>query len=161
VSGLMAAFTAGLVWGNARLLGLSLPDKETEMGHVADHISMVMRMFIFVLLGSQVNFSLLGEYIWPALAVVLTLVFVARPLAVFASALPDVRSRWSWRELLFMCWVRETGVIPAALAGMIAATGIPGADKLTAVVFMAIVFTILIQASTTAWVARRLGLEVA
>ncbi|MCD9023983.1 cation:proton antiporter [Cohnella silvisoli] len=159
VSGLMATFTAGLVWGNAHHFGLSMKDKVTEMGHVADNASVMMRMFIFVLLGSQVNFSLLGTYFWPALAVVLVLVFVARPLTVFASVLPDVRTRWTWKEMLFMCWVRETGVIPAALSGMIVASGIPHADRVAAVVFMAIVFTILVQASTTAWLARKLGLE--
>jgi cell volume regulation protein A len=106
-----------------------------------------------------VNFALLGTYFWPSLAVVLVLVFVARPLTVFASVMPDVRTRWTWKEMLFMCWVRETGVIPAALSGMIVASGIEHADRIAAVVFMAIVFTILVQASTTAWLARRLGLE--
>ncbi len=159
VSGLMATFTAGLIWGNSHHLGLSMEDKKVEMGHVADNSSVMMRMFIFVLLGSQVNFKLLGTYLWPAIAVVLVLVFVARPLTVFASALPDVRTRWSLKELLFMCWVRETGVIPAALSGMIVASGVPNADRVAAVVFMAIVFTILVQASTTAWLARKLGLE--
>jgi cell volume regulation protein A len=159
VSGLMATFTAGLVWGNAHHLGLSIQDKAEEMGHVADNSAVMMRMFIFVLLGSQVNFSLLGTYLWPALAVVLVLVFVARPLTVFVSVLPDRRTRWTWKEMLFMCWVRETGVIPAALSGMIVASGIPYADRVAAVVFMAIVFTILVQASTTAWLARKLGLE--
>jgi cell volume regulation protein A len=159
VSGLMATFTAGLVWGNGHHMGLSMKDKMTEMGHVADNASVMMRMFIFILLGSQVNFSLLGEYSWPSLAVVVVLVFIARPLTVFASVLPDLRTRWTWKEMLFMCWVRETGVIPAALSGMIVASGIPYADRVAAVVLMAIVFTILVQASTTAWLARKLGLE--
>ncbi|MFC5469553.1 cation:proton antiporter [Cohnella suwonensis] len=159
VSGLMATFTAGLVWGNARLLGVSIDDKLEEMGHVADNASVMMRMFIFILLGSQVNFSLLGQYFWPALAVVAALVFIARPLTVFSSAWPDRRTRWTGKELLFMCWVRETGVIPAALSGMIVASGIAHADKVSAVVLMAVVFTILVQASTTAWLARKLGLE--
>jgi cell volume regulation protein A len=159
VSGLMATFTAGLVWGNGHHMGLSMKDKMTEMGHVADNASVMMRMFIFILLGSQVNFSLLGEYLWPSLAVVVVLVFIARPLTVFASVLPDLRTRWTWKEMLFMCWVRETGVIPAALSGMIVASGIPYADRVAAVVLMAIVFTILVQASTTAWLARKLGLE--
>jgi cell volume regulation protein A len=159
VSGLMATFTAGLVWGNSHHLGLSLKVKDVEMGHVADNASVMMRMFIFVLLGSQVNFNLLGTYFWPSLAVVLVLVFIARPLTVFASVVPDVRTRWTWKEMLFMCWVRETGVIPAALSGMIIASGIEHADRIAAVVFMAIVFTILVQASTTAWLARKLGLE--
>ncbi|TFE27898.1 cation:proton antiporter [Cohnella luojiensis] len=159
VSGLMATFTAGLVWGNGHHIGLSMKDKMTEMGHVADNASVMMRMFIFILLGSQVNFWLLGEYLWPSLAVVVVLVFIARPLTVFASVLPDLRTRWTWKEMLFMCWVRETGVIPAALSGMIVASGIPYADRVAAVVLMAIVFTILVQASTTAWLARKLGLE--
>lgn len=160
VSGLMATFTAGIVWGNSA--GFRLPmseEKQAEMGHVADNATVMMRMLIFVLLGSQVNFKLLGDYFWPAIAVVAALVFVARPLAVLASALPDVRARWSWRELLFMFWVRETGVIPAALSGMIVARGIQGANQLSSVVFMAIVFTIVVQAGTTAWWVRKLGLE--
>ncbi|MBB6670963.1 cation:proton antiporter [Cohnella nanjingensis] len=160
VSGLMATFTAGIVWGNSHTFRLPMEDKREELGHVAENATVMLRMFIFVLLGSQVNFALLAKYFWPAVAVVLALVFVARPLAVLASALPDVKTRWTWRELLFMFWVRETGVIPAALAGMIAGRGIPGGDKLTAVVFMAIAFTILIQASTTAWWAKKLGLAV-
>jgi len=159
VSGLMATFAAGIVWGNSASFRLPMPEKEQEMGHVAENATVILRMLIFVLLGSQVDFKLLGDYFWPALAVVLALVFAARPLAVLASALPDVRARWSRRELLFMFWVRETGVIPAALSGMIAARGIAGADRLSAVVFMAIVFTIVVQAGTTAWWVRKLGLE--
>ena len=159
-SGLMATFAAGIVWGNSHAFRLPMQDKQlAEIGHVADNATVVLRMFIFVLLGSQVDLPLLGQYFAPALAVVLTLVFVARPIAVWLSAAPDRRARWSRKELLFMCWVRETGVIPAALAGMIAGRGAPGADRVSAVVFMTIVFTILVQASTSAWLARKLGLE--
>jgi len=161
VSGLMAAFAAGIVWGNSALFRLPMPEKETEMGHVADIATVMLRMLIFVLLGSQMDLGLLGRNFWPALAVVLTLVFVARPLAVLASALPDRKAKWSPSELMFLCWVRETGVIPAALSGMIAARGVAGADRLSAVVFMAIVFTIVVQAGTTAWWVRKLGLEQA
>ena len=39
----------------------------------------------------------------------------------FLCALPDRRARWSVNEMLFMCWTRETGVIPAALAGLLLA----------------------------------------
>ncbi|MBB6732515.1 cation:proton antiporter [Cohnella zeiphila] len=159
VSGLMAAFAAGIVWGNSSLFRLPMPEKEAEMGHVADNATVMLRMLIFVLLGSQVNLKLLGHYLWPSLAVALALVFVARPLAVLASALPDRKAKWSRQELLFMFWVRETGVIPAALSGMIVARGIEGADQLSAVVFMAIVFTIVVQAGTTAPWVRKLGLE--
>lgn len=160
VSGFMATFVAGLIWGNEQTFGLSMDEKSLEMNHFTDNVTVLMRMLIFMLLGSQVNFGILTTYLWPSLAVVLILMFVARPLAVICCAWPDRKAKWSWREMLFMMWVRETGVIPAALSGMIAASGVKHADVIAAVAFMAIMLTILVQASTTAWVARKLGLEV-
>ncbi|MES2770716.1 MAG: hypothetical protein V4623_01870 [Pseudomonadota bacterium] len=61
-------------------------------------------------------------------------------------------------ELLFMCWTRETGVIPAVLAGLLLGLKAPGAEMIASVTFIAVLMTILIQAPTTAWLARRLGL---
>jgi cell volume regulation protein A len=77
---------------------------------------------------------------------------------VFLCALPDRRARWSFAELLFMCWTRETGVIPAALAGLMLAARAPGAQMIASVTFITILMTILIQAPTTEWLGRRLGL---
>jgi len=83
---------------------------------------------------------------------------VARPATVFLCALPDRRARWSVAEMLFMCWTRETGVIPAALAGLLLGMNAPGAQVIAAVTFVAILMTILIQAPSTQWLGRRLGL---
>jgi cell volume regulation protein A len=57
-----------------------------------------------------------------------------------------------------MCWTRETGVIPAALAGLLLGIKAPGAQTIASVTFIAILMTILIQAPTTRWLGRRLGL---
>jgi cell volume regulation protein A len=59
-----------------------------------------------------------------------------------------------------MCWVRETGIIPVALAGVLTGTKAPGADVISSVTFIAVLMTILIQATTTKWLARKLGLLV-
>ncbi|BFH60920.1 cation:proton antiporter [Paenibacillus azoreducens] len=160
VSGFMATFVAGLVWGNADTMGLSMDEKLEESGTFADNTSVMMRMLIFILLGSQVDFQALGQYFWPSLGAVLVLMFVARPLTILLCALPDRKVKWSWNELLFMMWVRETGVIPAALSGMIVGMGIAHAGTISAITFMAIMLTILLQASTTGLVARKLGLEI-
>ena len=48
--------------------------------------SLIMRIFIFVQLGSQVNFGLLQQYFWPTLGVVAVFMFIARPLVVFICA---------------------------------------------------------------------------
>jgi NhaP-type Na+/H+ or K+/H+ antiporter len=55
-------------------------------------------------------------------------------------------------------WVRETGVIPAALTGVIVSEKIPNASIVSAVVFMTILLTLLFQATTTKVVATKLGL---
>ena len=60
--------------------------------------------------------------------------------------------------MLFMCWTRETGVIPGALAGLLLGMKAPGAHLVASVTFIAILMTILIQAPTTRWLAGKLGL---
>jgi cell volume regulation protein A len=60
--------------------------------------------------------------------------------------------------MLFMCWTRETGVMPAALAGILLGMKAPGADVIASVTFLTILLTITIQATTTRWLAGKLGL---
>jgi cell volume regulation protein A len=100
----------------------------------------------------------MGQYLAGGIVVVAILMLVARPLTVFLCALPDRRARWSFNEILFMCWTRETGVIPAALAGMLLGMKAPGAQMIASVTFIAILMTILIQAPTTKWLASKLEL---
>jgi cell volume regulation protein A len=118
----------------------------------------IMRLFIFILLGAQVDFALMARYWLGGIAVAAVLMLVARPITVFLCAWPDRRARWSFAELLFMCWTRETGVIPAALAGLLLGLKAPGAPMIASVTFIAILMTILIQAPTTEWLGRKLGL---
>lgn len=86
--------------------------------------------------------------------------FIARPLAVVLCTLPDRKANWKWNEIIFMFWVRETGVIPAALSGMIVAAGVDYGNEIASVTFIAILVTILIQASTTGFVAKKLGITL-
>ena len=60
--------------------------------------------------------------------------------------------------MLLMCWTRKTGVIPAALAGLLLGMKAPNAELIASVTFVAILMTILIQAPTTRWLAGRLKL---
>ncbi len=158
-SGFMAVFVFGLVLGNKDMFGFKMAQGEEEK--LEDFIlttSLIMRIFIFVLLGSQVNIALLQQYFWPALGVVAAFMLVGRPLVVFICAGVDKRAKWTLQELLFMCWTRETGVIPGALAGMLVGLKVPHSDVIASVTFMAILITIIVQATTTQWLAGKLGL---
>lgn len=158
-SGFMAAFVSGIVLGNMGHLGLKFPvGTESRFGEFVETTSLISRMFIFLLLGSQVKLDLIRVYWWQGLVVVAVLMFVARPLAVLISAGFDRRARWSWKELAFIAWTRETGVIPGALASILVAERAPYANVIAAMTFMTILITIITQATTAKWAAKRLDL---
>ena len=160
-SGFMAVFVFGIVLGNKDAFGFKMEHgEEKRMEEFVAVTALVMRMFIFILLGSQVDFALMNKYLVGGAVVVAVLMFVARPITVFACCLPDRRAKWSFKEMLFMCWTRETGVIPAALAGLLVGMKAPGAEIIASVTFIAVLMTILIQAPTTQWLARKLDLLV-
>ncbi len=158
-SGFMAVFVFGIMLGNKEMFGFNMDEREAEK--LEDYIlttALIMRMFIFILLGAQVDFALMNQYLVGGALVVVIFMFIARPVTVFLCALPDRRAKWDIKELLFMCWTRETGVIPGALAGMLVGMKAPGAEIIASVTFIAILMTILIQATTTKWLAGKLGL---
>ncbi|MDI3256971.1 MAG: sodium:proton antiporter [Kyrpidia sp.] len=156
-SGFMAVFTAGLMIGNAGLFAIHYQRTGRErLCLFVEHLGLKMRMLIFLLLGSQVDLAQLFRFGWGASAVMAAFILIARPLAVLVSALPDRRAHWGANDVLFLMWTRETGVIPAALAGMIAGRGLTEAPLVSAITFLAIVTTLLIQATSTPWVAKKL-----
>jgi cell volume regulation protein A len=158
-SGFMAVFVFGIVLGNKEIFGFKMEEGEAQkLDEFVLTTAFILRLFIFILLGAQVDFALMSQYWFGGVAVVTVLMLVARPATVFLCALPDRRARWSFAEMLFMCWTRETGVIPAALAGLLLGMKAPGAQMIASITFIAILMTILIQASTTEWLGRKLGL---
>lgn len=160
-SGFMAVFIAGMVFGNLDEIGWTLKEESQHEIHSFIHIaSLLLRIAIFMLLGSHVDFAGLLQYLLPGLAIVAVFMFIARPIAVLCCTLPDRKAKWSRNEILFMFWTRETGVIPATLIGMLAGTGIENIEVISSVTFLAILVTIIIQATTTKWLARRLNLLV-
>lgn len=158
-SGFMAVFVTGLVYGNLDLLGWKMLDSgHDDMHGFINSSSLLLRMTIFMLLGTHVEFSVLKEYWRAGLIIVAVFMFLARPLAVLCCTLPDRRAKWEKKEILFMFWTRETGVIPAALSGMIVGLRVPDAEVIAAVTFMAILATLAVQASSTRWLAAKLDL---
>jgi len=160
-SGFMAVFVFGIMIGNKDAFGFTMEKGEQEkLNDFVLTTALIMRMFIFILLGTQVDFALMNKYLFGGVAVVAVFMLVARPVTVFICALPDRRAKWTFNELLFMCWTRETGVIPGALAGLLMGMGAPEAKLIASVTFLAILMTILIQATTTRWLAGKLDLLV-
>lgn len=158
-SGFMAVFIVGLIYGNLKAIGWEITEERFHaQEEFINNASLLLRMVIFILLGTHVDFGVVKQYLAPGLIIVTVFMFIARPVAVLICTLPDRKARWSKNEVLFMFWTRETGVIPAALAGMIYGLGVENADIIAAITFLAILATLIIQASTTKWLAQKLNL---
>ena len=158
-SGYLGAFLAGLIVGNMEHLGLAMhSEHEREMRAFAFNAADLVTLFVFVVLGANIPFDDLGANFLPALAVLAVLMLVARPLTVLVCTLPDRAAAWTARERVFLCWTRETGVVPAALVGVLAGLGVPHTEVYASVVALAIVMTLLLQALPASWLAQRLGL---
>jgi cell volume regulation protein A len=158
-SGYLAAFVMGLVVGNMEVFGLRRDDRHfAVLEHFTSQAADVAMLAVFVTLGINLPFDGLRDHLWAGVAIMAVFIFVARPLTVLACLLPDRRGGWTREELLFLCWCRETGVVPAAVASLLVSRGVPGAEEAVTMVAFAIVTTLLLQATTAGIVARRLGL---
>ena len=98
-SGFMAVFVFGMVIGNKDDFGFKMSQREQQQ--LDDYVittAFIMRLFIFLLLGSQVDFGLMAQYLVGGVAIVTIFMLVARPMTVFLCALPDRRARSSPRR---------------------------------------------------------------
>jgi potassium/hydrogen antiporter len=132
---------------------------ERALRSFTTNVTDLLVIFIFVVLGANLPLDSLSDEAAPALITLAVLILVARPATVVAALLLDRRGQWRREEIAFVAWTKETGVVPAALAGVVIAEGVPYEDEIITVVALAVIVTLVLQASTKPWLARRLGLE--
>lgn len=155
-SGFLAVFLSGL------LFHLRAHFRHVE--HYFNHtIEGFMKPMIFMLLGAMVDPAQLWDVAGLGIIAGLIFMFALRPLIVLISLLPFLfgKRRMEFSEVLFLCFVRETGVIPAALLISISLAGIAGSDLIMAVGLWVILLTLIIEPPLTPFVARRLGIAKA
>lgn len=150
-SGFLAVYAMGVVAGNRarRQVRSTLS--------AMDGYAWLSQAGMFLLLGLLVTPSQLLPTLGPALGVSLVLMGVARPLAV---ALCLVPLRFPAREIVFISWVGLRGAVPIVLAMFPLMAGVPGAQTFFNVAFVVVLTSLLLQGSTIAWSARRLGLAM-
>ena len=160
-SGYLGAFLAGLIVGNMDRLRLGMHTQhEREMRSLVATITDVVVILVFITLGANLPWGDIWDNLGPALVVVAVgLIVLARPLTVLLCLGADRRGRWSREEMIFLSWTRETGVVAAALAGLMVARDIPDAELIVTTVAVAIVLTLSLQTTTKTWLGRRLQLD--
>jgi potassium/hydrogen antiporter len=161
-SGYLGAFVAGVMVGNTDALRLGMREShERELQSFTTIVTNVVVIFIFVAIGVNLPLDSIPDEGLPAFATLAVLILLARPLTVVVALLLDRRGRWQREEILFVAWTKETGVVPAALAGVVIAEGVPYESEIITVVALAVIVTLVLQASTKPWLAERLGLSEA
>jgi cell volume regulation protein A len=159
-SGYLGAFLAGLIVGNMDRFRLGMHSThERDMRVFVETITDVVVILVFITLGANLPWSDIWDNLGPALVVVAGLIFLARPLTVLVCLLPDRRGRWTRQEMVFLSWTRETGVVAAALAGVMVGLDVPNSELIVTTVALAIVVTLCVQTTTKVWLGRRLGLD--
>lgn len=152
-SGLLAVVVMGMVIGNSKL------DNIKELLYFKESLSVLLISILFILLAANINYQdLMLLYRWETLALFLAVVFVIRPLAVFVSA---QGSTLRTNEKMFISWVGPRGIVAAGIASLfgskLSAGGVVGAEYITPLVFMIVLGTVLLNATTARLFARISG----
>lgn len=149
-NGFLAAFVAGLLanfnHGTHAFHGL-LHSMEVKIESVA-------KPTIFMMVGPFVAVDHLMDTAGLGLLISLLFIFVARPLAVLIALAP---TRVSWKEMGFMCVVRETGVIPVVLA-VITVAQFPDMTSLMPLTAWVVIWTLTVLPALTPGWAKRLNM---
>jgi NhaP-type Na+/H+ or K+/H+ antiporter len=153
-AGLMAVVMAGLVVRQKAAIA------ERSVRQFHGQLVVMAISVLFILLTSTLSLKAVLALGWGALATVLCLMLVVRPLSVW---LCTWGSDLNWRQKLFVAWLAPRGIVAASVASLFAILlterGITGGDALKALVFLTISATVTVQGLTAAWVARWLGLD--
>jgi cell volume regulation protein A len=118
-----------------------------------DAATWLAQIVMFVLLGLLVSPHRLLSSALPAVIVALSLMLVARPLAVFLCLVPF---RFNWREKIFIAWTGLRGAVAIFLASIPMLVGLSQAYLYFDVAFVVVLISLLLQGWTLGVAARRL-----
>jgi NhaP-type Na+/H+ or K+/H+ antiporter len=152
-SGLLAVVVMGMVLGNSKLANLK------ELLYFKESLSVLLISILFILLSANINIEdMFLLYTWKTGVLFVAVVFIVRPLAVFASTLS---SDLKLNEKLFISWVGPRGIVAAGIASLFGSKlikqGVEGAEYITPLVFMIVLGTVLLNATTARVFAKIVG----
>ncbi|MDO5970335.1 sodium:proton antiporter [Flavivirga aquimarina] len=152
-SGLLAVVVMGMVLGNGKLESIK------ELLHFKESLSVLLISILFILLAANINIEdLMLIYNWKTVWLFLVVVFVIRPLGVL---LCTSGSKLKINEKIFISWVGPRGIVAAGIASLFGSKlikqGVEGAEYITPLVFMIVLGTVLLNATTARVFAKVVG----
>ncbi len=149
-SGLLAVVVMGMVIGNANIPNIK------ELLYFKESLSVLLISILFILLSANIDMTdLYAIYNWKTVILFAAVVFIIRPLSVFVST---YKSSLKINEKLFISWVGPRGIVAAGIASLfglkLVDLGVDGAELITPLVFMIVLGTVLLNATTARIVAK-------
>ncbi|MDN3723059.1 sodium:proton antiporter [Aequorivita sp. SDUM287046] len=152
-SGLLAVVVMGMFLGNSDLPSLK------ELLYFKESLSVLLVSILFILLAANISVEdLMLVYNWKTAILLTIVIFVLRPLSVFAST---VGSSLKSNEKLFVSWVGPRGIVAAGISSLfgtqLVSKGVVGAEYITPLVFAVVLVTVIINATTARIMADWMG----
>ncbi len=152
-SGLLSVVVMGIIMGNMRLPNIK------ELLYFKESLSVLLISLLFILLSANIEMQdLYLIYTWKAALLFAVVVFILRPIGVFLSA---KGSGLKFNEKLFVSWVGPRGIVAAGIASLfglqLVSEGVEGAEYITPLVFMIVLGTVLLNATTARLFAKIVG----
>ena len=152
-SGLLSVVIMGMVLGNKKAKELK------DILYFKESISVLLISILFILLSANININdLYLLYRWESLMLFAVVIFILRPIGVFLST---INSGLKINEKIFISWVGPRGIVAAGIASLfglkLTMQGEPGAEYITPLVFMIVLGTVLLNATTARLFAKLFG----
>ena len=150
-NGFLAVYVCGVVMGNNRY------NYRTGLERFNEGVAWLMQVLLFTSLGALIRPRdlLTVQVLVPGILMSVTLMFLARPAAVFLCL---AGSGFSPRERLLISWAGLRGAAPIVLATFPLAAGVIHSSYMFNMIFFMVIGSILVQGRTLMPLARKLGL---
>ncbi|MBL8166472.1 MAG: potassium/proton antiporter [Anaerolineae bacterium] len=146
-NGFLAVYLAGVLMARQDFI------HKRSLSSFHDGLAWLMQILMFLTLGLQVYPSRLSQVAGTGLLVALFLMFIARPLSVFAALFFE---QLRLREKVFIAWVGLRGAAPIVLATFPLVAGLTQSGMIFDLVFFIVLASALLQGSLISPVARLL-----
>ncbi len=151
-SGLLAVTVLGIWLANMRNVPID------EILDFKENLTLLLISSLFIILAARIEFDDLATLGWSAALIFLVIQFIARPLKIIFSTFG---SSLSWQEKALLSWICPRGIVAAAVSALFALrlqeSGDPAAGLLVPLTFLVIIGTVVLQSSTSGFIAKALG----